>query len=111
MQIVSTVYVPHLSPFRPQIFLLFFLIFMHIFSPSTMSCAFSGLTQVEFISREIFKRKYAKKDSFGKWEENGADYLEQPKWMLKSVSLILEDIDGLLTDWSSFQWKELLLLN
>lgn len=111
MQIVSTVYVPHLSPFRPQIFLLFFLFFMHIFSPSTMSCAFSGLTQVEFISREIFKRKYAKKDSFGKWEENGADYLEQPKWMLKSVSLILEDIDGLLTDWSSFQWKELLLLN
>lgn len=70
-----------------------------------MSCAFSGLTQVEFISREISKGKYAKKNSFGKWGENGADYLEQPKWMLKSVSLSLEDIGGLLTDRLSFQGR------
>lgn len=85
-------------------------IFMQFLLPSAMSCTLLGLIQVEFISRKIFKRKYMKY-SFGGRQKSSVDWLDQPPWLSNAVSLSLKDIVRILTVWSSFQWKELLLLN
>lgn len=51
------------------------------------------------------------KYSFGERGESSIDWLDKPPWLSDPVSLSLKDIDGILTGWSSFQWKELVLLN
>lgn len=77
-----------------------------LFLPSATSCALLDLIQVEFISRELFKRKYMKYSFGERGGRNRAGWIDQLPWLSNPVSLSLKDIDGILTGWSLFQWKE-----
>ena len=76
---------------------------------SAISCTLLGLIEVEFISGEILKKKI---HEVYFWRERGEQCgLARSASMAVKPCLTLKDIDGILTDRSSFQWKELLLLN